>query len=185
LSRRPERIRSFVAVALPDQQRSALAEYLDRCRVLAPGLRWVSAANLHLTLRFLGSVEHEQLERLATSLRGVAFTPFQLGLDGLGTFGRGPAVRVAWLGVAEGSSQLAGLAAEIEARCAEIGLEPEERPYNAHLTLARSRERRGARLPELPAPPELAPWTVAGFQLYRSQTGPGGAVYSQLASFPA
>ena len=174
-----------MAVALPDEQRAALAAYLDRCRVLAPGLRWVSADNLHLTLRFLGSVERERLDRLAGLLRSVTFAPYEVGVAGPGTFGRGSAVRVAWIGVDRGRAELAGLAGEVEARCVEAGWEPEARPYNPHLTLARSRDRRGARLPELPAPPELQPWTVRGFELYRSQTGPGGAVYSVLASFLA
>ena len=158
-----------MAVALPEQQRARLAGYLEECRNLAGGLRWVPADNLHLTLRFLGNVEPERLERLAASLRGVSFAPFGLGLDGVGSFGRSSAVRVVWLGVGEGQSQLASLAAEVEKRCADLGFEPEERPYNPHLTLARARDRGGAKLPDLPAPPALPPWTVRGFELYRSQ----------------
>jgi 2'-5' RNA ligase len=171
-------------VALPDAQRSALAAYLEQCREVAPALRWVSPDNLHLTLRFLGNVEPARLEALAASLRGVAFAPFQVSLAGEGTFGRGTAVRVVWLGVAEGRGELATLAGQVETRCVEVGLEPEERPFNPHLTLGRARERRGGRLPERPAPPALAPWTVGAFHLYRSRLGPGGAVYSVLDSFP-
>jgi 2'-5' RNA ligase len=143
----------------------------------------VAAANLHLTLRFLGSVEAGTLERLAVSLRELPFTPFEARLGGLGSFGRGSGVRVLWIGILAGGEELARLAAEIEWRCREAGLEPEERPYSPHLTLARARDRRGARVPELPAPPELAPWMVGTFRLYRSRTGPGGAVHSGLEEF--
>jgi 2'-5' RNA ligase len=87
--------------------------------------------------------------------------------------------------VGEGRDHLASLAAEIERRCADLGFEPEERPYNPHLTLARARDRRGAKLPGLPAPPELPSWTVRAFELYRSQTGPKGALYTVLDSFQA
>jgi 2'-5' RNA ligase len=71
----------------------------------------------------------------------------------------------------------------VEACCAENGFEAEPRPYNPHLTLARSRDRRGMPLPSLPPAPELPPWTVAGFRLYQSRLGKGGAAYSVLADF--
>jgi len=56
-------------VAVPDDQRALLAGYLERCRERAPGLRWVSPDNLHLTLRFLGSVDAERLDRLGSGLQ--------------------------------------------------------------------------------------------------------------------
>jgi 2'-5' RNA ligase len=164
-------------------QRERLAGYLDACRALAPDFRWVAADSLHLTVRFLGGVEYDRLEALAGSLRALRFEPFTMSLGDLGTFGRGTAVRVTWLALAAGGDQLRRLAAEVEARCSAHGFEPETRPYNPHLTLARARQRRGGRLPELPPPPELPGWTVAGFRLYRSRLGPGGASYSVLEEF--
>lgn len=170
-------------MALPDQQRALLAGYLERCRERAPGLRWVSPDNLHLTLRFLGSVEAERLDRLGAGLQEIPFQPFEVQLGGLGAFGPAASVRVVWLGVEQGRQELERLSEAIEERCQAVGFEAETRPFNPHLTLARARERRGARLPELPAPPKLPAWTASGFHLFRSQTGPGGAVYSILASF--
>jgi 2'-5' RNA ligase len=143
----------------------------------------VAAVNLHLTLRFLGAVRRETLDRLAAGLRAVRRDPFEVRLGEVGTFGRGSAVRVVWLGVEEGKAALAGLAGLVEAECRDAGLEPEPRPYNPHLTLGRVRERRGNALPELPQPPAVAPWTVAGFHLYQSRLGPSGAVHSVLEDF--
>jgi RNA 2',3'-cyclic 3'-phosphodiesterase len=183
LLEKPEKIRAFVGVGLPDPHRLLLAAYLDACRPAAPELRWVTEANLHLTLRFLGQVAGPVLETLATSLRKVPVEPFQLRLGGLGNFGRGAAARVVWIGVAAGGEPLRALAAEVEEVCSAAGLQPEDRPYSPHLTLARARDRRGARIPDLPAPPELPPWRVEGFRLYRSRTGSGGAVYSVLEEF--
>jgi RNA 2',3'-cyclic 3'-phosphodiesterase len=145
----------------------------------------VAADSLHLTLRFLGGVEADRLETLAADLRDLHVEPFSVGLDGLGTFGRGTIVRVVWLGLAAGGDHLRGLAAEIERRCGARGFEPEARPYNPHLTLARSQQRRGERLPDLPPPPELPGWTVTGFRLYRSRLGSGGTTYSVLEEFGA
>jgi RNA 2',3'-cyclic 3'-phosphodiesterase len=151
--------------------------------LLAPDFRWVAAESVHLTLRFLGGVDRHRLAALVADLRTLTVEPFPVTLDGLGTFGRGSVVRVVWLGLAAGADQLRRLAAEIEAKCAAEGFEAEARPYNPHLTLARSRQRRGDRLPDLPPPPELAGWTVTGFRLYQGRSGPGGATYPVLEEF--
>jgi 2'-5' RNA ligase len=176
-------IRAFVAVGLPDLARDRLAAYLAACREVAPAFRWVAPESLHLTVRFVGRVDPAPLDSLAASLRSLAFEPFPITLGGLGTFGRGAAIRVVWLGLSAGADELTHLASEAEARCAAVGFEPEARPYHPHLTLARSRQRRGERLAELPPPPELSGWMVTGFRLYRSRLAPGGATYSVLEEF--
>src|SRR5690242_12230043 len=79
--------RAFVALAPPAPVVAELEPYLERCRELAPSFRWVAPAGVHLTLRFLGSVESEALAGLAGRLRGIRQAPFQLRLGGLGTFG--------------------------------------------------------------------------------------------------
>jgi 2'-5' RNA ligase len=183
LSDPSETVRAFVAVGIPDLQRERLAPYLAACAALAPDFRWVAPDSLHLTLRFLGAVDRRRLDRLGSRLRGFTLEPFTIAFGGAGSFGRGGAVRVLWLGLAAGSEELARLAAAVEARCTAEGFEPEARPYNPHLTLARSRQRRGDRLPELPTPPELPGWTVTAFRLYRSHLGPRGATYSVLEEF--
>ncbi|HVD02506.1 MAG TPA: RNA 2',3'-cyclic phosphodiesterase [Candidatus Dormibacteraeota bacterium] len=180
---RAETIRAFVGIGLPRTHRERLGGYLEACRAAAPDFRWVRAGNLHLTLRFLGPVDGARLEVLAASLRRLTIEPFALRLGGLGTFGRAAVVRVVWIGLVAGGTELARLAAAVEARCEEAGLPSEERPYNPHLTLARARQRRGARLPQLPPPPELEPWIGGAFGLYRSRPAPGGAAYTVLEEF--
>jgi RNA 2',3'-cyclic 3'-phosphodiesterase len=183
LSDQPEAVRAFVAVGIPDLQRERLAPYLATCKELTPGFRWVAPEGLHLTLRFLGRVERDPLEAFAAALRVLALEPFQVRLDGLGAFGRAGAARVLWLGVRAGSEELRRLAGAVENCAAAAGFEREERPFNPHLTLARSRQTRGEPLPALPPVPELPGWRATAFRLYRSHLGPGGATYSVLEEF--
>jgi len=161
-------IRTFVAVDLPEEHRRLLTDYLRRCAGLAPGYRWVTPDSLHLTLRFLGNVQAAALEAVRDRLEGVRAAPFRLALDGRGVFGPRAAPRVVWLGVGEGLDACAALAASVEAACQAAGMEPEERPFRAHVTLARQIGER-ERLPALPDPPELEPWTVEDFVLYESR----------------
>src|SRR5919108_2868917 len=96
---RSDRVRAFLALALPDDQRRLLAAHVEECARLAPDYRWVPGTNLHLTLRFLGSLETSRLEQLRDRLQGVRRPTFELSLDGRGSFGPRSTPRVVWLGV--------------------------------------------------------------------------------------
>ena len=87
---RPERL--FLALWPDPPVRRALDE-LARTR-LPPGLgRPVPAANLHLTLLFLGAVEAAARSSLEAACASIAMRPVSLELDHLGCW---PRARVAW-----------------------------------------------------------------------------------------
>lgn len=173
-------LRAFFGLPLPDANRASLDRYLAACAAAAPEFRWPPADNLHLTVRFLGHVEQSIAEGIADRLEAARLQGFDLRLGELGSFGRGRLARVVWLGLSEGSAALAALAAQAEAASAAGGLEADDRPYHAHLTLARARMHQGAPMPALPPPPDLAPWRAAELILYRSRLGRGGAVYEPV-----
>lgn len=175
--------RTFVAIALPAAQRQVLGSYLERCAGRAPGFRWVPPESLHVTLRFLGSVEEPVLGAVVAGLARIRQAPFGARVGGLGTFG-GRRATVAWLGLSEGREEAAALATACEAACRAAGLEPEERPFRPHLTLARARDRRGEPLPDLEPPPELPGWEVTEFVLFESRLRGGRPPeYVPLAGF--
>jgi RNA 2',3'-cyclic 3'-phosphodiesterase len=141
-------------------------------------------ANLHFTLRFLGSVERSLADGVAGGLEGQAGSPFEVALGGQGTFTSERRIRVVWLGVRSGDESMRALAARVEAQCLRAGLPPEPRTYRPHLTLARARAREGAALPELPPPPLLDPWRVEELVLYSSHLARSGAVHEALRTIP-
>ena len=130
-------MRLFVAVEIPEQVRTAVADAIAGLRAAEPRLRWVDPARYHLTLAFLGTVDDGLVEDVAAAVAtGCAGTaPFELALDGsLGTFGR----RVLWAGLVR-SEPLETLAAAVSAALAPVLALPDaDRPYSAHLTLARA-----------------------------------------------
>jgi len=174
------RIRAFFAIALPGPQREELSRYLEACAAASPEFRWAVHENLHLTLRFVGSVDREVAERIAGSLAAQAGPAFQVALGEVGTFKRGRLVRVVWLGVREGVGPMRRLADLLERECRAAGLEPEARPFKPHLTLARARPRDGAPLTELPPPPKLEPWRAHEVVLFSSHLGRDGAVHEPI-----
>lgn len=173
-------VRAFFGLPLPETHRAALQSYLAECASVAAEFRWTSAANLHLTVRFLGQVESSLAEEIADRVGAARSSAFDLRLGELGNFKRGRLVRVVWLGLSAGAHELGGLSSTVEAECVRAGLEPEGRGFNPHLTLARARARDGSQLPALPVPPELASWRATELILYHSRLGRGGAVYEPL-----
>jgi RNA 2',3'-cyclic 3'-phosphodiesterase len=165
---------------VPEGQRQQLGSYVATCSSVAPEFRWTPAENLHLTVRFIGSVERDVVDQIAGRLEELALRGFELKVGEVGTFKRGRLVRVVWLQVRAGANRARELAAQVEVECMRAGLEPEARAFQPHLTLARARPREGADLPPLPAPAELPPWRAEELVLYSSRLGRAGAVYEPL-----
>ena len=179
-----DRIRAFFALPVPDPQREQLSGYLASCAAVAPDFRWAVHDNLHITLRFVGSVERRAVEEVASHAEAGVGGPFELALGDVGTFGSGPRVRVVWLGLSAGADPVRRLAGVLERECRAAGLEPEARAFKPHLTLARAKPRDGAGLPELPRRPVLEPWKATEVILFSSHLGRGGAVHEPIRSVP-
>lgn len=160
----------FVAVEVPDAARSAVAEAVAPLREAAPRLRWVDPQRYHLTLAFLGEVPDGRVAAVSAALGdvGAGASAFELALSGeLGMFGR----RVLWAGVAA-SAPLDDLAARVRKFVGGVvGLPDGDRPFTAHLTLARAGREKVR--PELVAGAGVPPvrWPVEQVVLMRSAGG--------------
>lgn len=143
---------------------------------LLPGTgRLIAEDNLHLTLLFAGEVTPEQrgcLEQMADAIRS---EPFILRFDRSGYWRR---PQVAWWGCSQLPAALLNLARALQAGAMQCGIAVDERPYSAHLTLARK-----IRKPPVPINPEVADWRVNRFVLVRSLLSPKGAVYEVQRSW--
>ncbi len=200
--------RLFVAVPLEEGARAAVAALMARLGAEAgrptsgwggrgpadptptglPRLRWVASDKLHLTLRFLGPTPDESLPAVAAAVaeaaQGVA--PFRAALEGAGAYPHPVRPRVLWIGVGEGRVALGDLAARLDRALAARGWPLPDRPFSAHLTLARSDGIAGAGRvvgPLEEAASSLdASWTVDRLVLFESITGGGPARYLPLAT---
>ncbi len=181
-----EPVRAFLAVELSEDVQGEIARAAEPLREIAPGdARFVPPDNLHLTLKFLGNLETQNLPRL---LRGALprlakAEPFEIELGGFGAFPSARAARVLWVGVSEGVVQLARLARGLEAAASRVGVERERRPYRGHLTVARLREPAEVPIVGLEGPSGLKV-LVREVVLFRSDLSQTGARYSPMARIP-
>lgn len=186
-----EQIRSFIAIELPEQAREGLARLRRELERDEHGfVKWVDPQGIHLTLKFLGNIPAKRVTEITEAMKKAvqAISPFQLEISGLGAFPSLKQPRVFWVGVSGELDKLSALQQNIDSALAALGFAKEERPFVAHLTLARIRE--GASPAERRDFGELVdsttfqdkyPVEVAAVRLMRSQLMPAGAIYTCLS----
>ena len=187
-----DKVRTFIAVLIPDAARQVLSESIRQLSGLAPqGVRWVDPNGIHLTLRFLGDIPVERVEDVLAA-QGVASgsrEPFSLQLSGLGMFPNRDRPRVLWAGVSGDMDALRLLQEEVEAQLERVGFPKDRRPFAPHLTLGRIRDRISnvqrksiAAVTESAALGHAEPWVVEESHLIRSTLTPQGAIYTSLGA---
>ena len=177
----PEHVRAFVALELEPRLRDAMGELQARLRPRLGNVHLVRPEGIHLTLRFLGSATAQQRDTMRPILAAAASAcpPAEARVSGLGTFPDRGSPRVLWLGL-DVPPSFGELQKACERAALAAGFEKEDRPFRAHLTLGRWRDR--APRPELPAA-DLGTTRLDTLVLFRSELRPDGAVYTPLERF--
>jgi 2'-5' RNA ligase len=170
----------FFALWPDETQRHAL-EHACAKAVRHSGGRPVPVSNLHVTLAFLGSVAAARVPDLQHMAREQAGrlahdSPATLTFARL-VHWREPQILCAL--AAEESPTARGLALALQEATAALGLSPDRKPFQAHVTLARKVVRPGALLKLRPVE-----WRFDAFALIDSRTEPSGPVYSVIDSYP-
>ena len=188
------RSRLFVGVFPPDEWRGRLVLMCDAIRDAEPAWRdvkWVPEENLHVTLAFFGEVEEQGVPALCDRLSGVAARHAALYLT-LDAVRARPSLRRAgmiWAAFRDSEGECASLAADLAAVAEMAGSHADHRPFNAHVTLCRSKRPQHLRQETL----DTALVSVRGMSdslsvpsitLCESRLTPRGAVYSVRASWP-
>jgi 2'-5' RNA ligase len=178
-------IRAFVAIDLEPQTVQQIAETIVQLRPRMPGIRWLSPAYFHLTLKFLGDVDEAKVEPIAAALERelCPFSCFTINAKGLGVFPNLRRPRILWVGLV--GDELNALASRVEKTLVPFGFAAERRAFTPHLTVGRWRQFDGS-------PKELGDeidkWQGHDFGqskideviLFQSVLKPEGAVYRPL-----
>ena len=120
-------MRIFVALQPTPAFRDALATVQERLKAAGVTGRYLTPANLHLTLAFIGMWPEDVTELLP------AVEPFPLTLSHLGVF---PKAKVLWAGV-EPSEALDRAARRVRQALSAAGIPFDRQDFNPHVTLVR------------------------------------------------
>lgn len=150
------------------------------------GARWIEPDNYHITLRFIGDVDHQVAGEVTDALDRLSHSEaFGLRLGHLGSFG-GDKPRALYAGV-DVNATLLRLQAAQERVLQRLGLPPEGRKFTPHVSLARLR---GTSAEEIARFIALAgrfgplEFEVGRFVLFSSRDSVGGGPYLVEQAYP-
>jgi len=127
----------FVAIPLTDALKNHFSNWQEELKEKLPYKQWTNKLDLHITLKFLGAVEHEQLNRLQQELKQVEnANAFSTKTGTVRVFGNPLKPRVLWACV-DKTDALTFLYEQVEAAADRAGFTKETRPYRPHITLAK------------------------------------------------
>ena len=147
-----------------------------------PGVRWLRANQIHLTLSFLGNVGPIAEETLREMLTAIRFQSFFMPVKGVGTFPQKGKPNVIWTGVGSGHPQLFHVYKRVQEASLAAGLDPDLRSFHPHITFARCRDVSAETIrPFMKRHGDFdaGMFRVESFTLYSSIPGPLGSAYTR------
>ena len=134
------RVKSFIAIELASGVKHRAAELIKKLRTADADVKWVQPTELHVTLKFLGEINRDEILPLCRITQEITaqFPPFDIGFSGLGAFPNADAPRTLWIGMEQGVEQLTALHAALDnALSKQLGFAKERRRFTPHLTIGR------------------------------------------------
>ena len=185
-------IRSFIAIALPEEVKTELSRLQDNLRSGSrASLRWVNPGSTHLTLKFLGNIDSNITGSITAAMEEAVsgVHSFRIQVKGLGAFPNLRKVNIIWVGLVGDIKRLQLLQHRIDSTLDPLGFKPESRPFTPHLTLARLRDRvtpdQRMKLGQLIAEITFesdSPFNINAIYLMKSQLTGEGPIYSRISS---
>ena len=132
------KIRTFVAVELPNDVRRAIGKLVHRLQPIANRIRWVDQENMHLTLVFLGDVLDREVHTVCRAVARVcqSVEPFLLAVQGVGVFPKPEKPRVLWVGLDIGAEELIVLREHVAKELDSAGFQFDWK-FSPHITIGR------------------------------------------------
>ncbi|MBV4412554.1 RNA 2',3'-cyclic phosphodiesterase [Enterobacteriaceae bacterium YMB-R22] len=168
--------RLFFALEIPDELQQQIVYWRAQCFPAHAG-RPVAAANLHMTLAFLGEIGAQKQQALCTLAGRIRQPGFTLTLNDAGHW---PRPRVVWLGPRRTPRGLLQLASILRSQAARSGCAQNPQPFHPHVTLYRQ----ASDSVSLPPPGFAWQWPVNAFALYASVFERGRTHYRLLSRWP-
>jgi RNA 2',3'-cyclic 3'-phosphodiesterase len=178
--------RTFIAVEIDSTIRAKAGELIDILRAAEADVKWVDVQNLHITLQFLGEVPEQLIADTCKAVeKGAAqVQAFDLEIGTAGAFPNSNRPRTLWIGANAGSQQMAELHEFVALELAELGFSEEDRKFQTHLTIGRTRSGKNVaelgRLLKQHADFKAGRMQVEKATVFSSRLQKGGPIYEVL-----
>ncbi len=184
------KIRSFLAFDVPKDVRQKLARLIVDFSKRETDVRWLSAENMHVTMKFFGDVEEALLMGdISKAIETVTSQTQAIPLEcsGVGVFPNWKYPRVIWAGFLGDADPVLNLKSHLDEALAPFPLKQDARAFRLHLTIGRAKEIKGTGL-LMTLINELGPINfgrvrIDKLTLYKSVLTKEGSVYTAIREF--
>ena len=128
-----QKIRAFICIDLPDEIIKEITRVQQVLNTQKFTGKLTEPENLHLTLKFLGEINAETLEKVQSALKKIKIPQFRAKLLQTGAFVYRKSPRIVWIKV--GGKEIFELQKQIDD--ALFTMFPKEERFMSHLTIAR------------------------------------------------
>jgi len=157
-------MRLFLGINLPEKVRQEIYSFSEK---INGTFKRVEEENIHITLKFIGEANKEEIIEKIKNLR---FSKFISSLGKLGFFPNQKYIRVAWIGIEKGNQEII----EIHNKTAEIF--GKEKEFTPHITIARVKGETNLNDLTFNSKSEFL---VENITLFSSELTPKGPIYNK------
>lgn len=183
-------IRSFLAFDISDEVKENLTKLIADFSKKEKGIKWIPPENMHVTMKFFGSIDQDQLlGPVSNTIEDIVkkFKATTLACQGIGVFPNWKYPRIVWAGFIGDIDNIIDMQTMIEGGLETYDLHKDEREFRLHLTIGRaSGSLKNSPIMELAerlGPIALGLVNVDRLVLYKSMLTKQGAVYTNLKEF--
>ncbi len=182
-------MRAFVALEITEAKvLDSMVSFQKELTSTGADLKPVERQNLHFTVKFLGELSAQQAKEVAARLGRLSLGGGEVEVAGVGAFPSASRPSVIWAGVKPENEALVSSVAQPVIEALEGIGESDDRPFKAHVTLARVRSR--APKPSLvsllrtSSARQFGRTVLKDIRLKSSTLTPSGPVYTDQGVFP-
>jgi 2'-5' RNA ligase len=174
-------VRLFIAALLPGEIRKELSGFINSLSGDIGGVRWEKPKKLHITLKFLGSVDESRIDDISAVISRIVlnYSPFDLSITEFGAFPNLKNPRVLYAGLTD-NKRMSEFQSAVEESMIELGFEKDSRKFAPHVTLGRVKK-----MITLQDSPKISQvnFEISRIGLMKSDTRAEGSVYTALKIF--
>jgi 2'-5' RNA ligase len=178
-----EVVRAFLALEVTEDIKERIMELERKIKASGADVKLVEQENLHITMKFLGDVTADTVERVFEAMKMVREDKFQLEVKGTGVFPNPRMIRVLWVGAGIGGEKIVSIFRQLDSELARKGF-PRERDFTPHITMGRVRSLRNKedllKVIEEYRGRIFGTTTIDKIALKKSFLTPSGPIYSNL-----
>ncbi len=196
LKEKQQLTRTFLAIDLPKNIKELIGNiHQNLTNNLKKIIKWVRPENLHLTLKFFGSITDKKINDIIFHIKNLNINlNMDLFIDSYGMFPLKATPKILWISFKEKkNNKLLQIFKTIEQELKKIEIPEERRPFIPHITIARLKCQEQKDLDKFKIIMEQFKkqfvyisnehFNIKKLTLFKSKLKPSGAIYSAIKEF--